>query len=151
KGALALRATAAQRDLLFLSNKLSEVQSANIKYKSQLSQLEKPSTTTQAPTLKPAMTPMPSTTIDMNPPALCKKAHNETMKLMHGTAKMQTKPRPEFTPRDLRKITAIQSGMPIPFQTMQSLLKNIERYGVDATNPNVVASMKPTDRGKQRD
>ncbi|KTC65768.1 coiled coil protein [Legionella adelaidensis] len=45
-----------------------------------------------------------------------------------------------------RMANTLRPGVPIPFQVMQNLLRNIERFGVDATKPNVAGNINPLDK-----
>lgn len=46
----------------------------------------------------------------------------------------------------LKTLNTLRPGAPIPFQVMQNLLRNIERFGVDATKPNVAGNLNPKDK-----
>lgn len=149
KDPLFLRSEAMQQDIMLLTNQLTKIQAAHAMAKS----AQDP--TQNTPTPRPSMSPHTSTQLPnpkLNNSQLTSYVHVALLMEQNKgltTNQPQLSTNPAFDPADLNAMKEfLKSGKPIPHQTMQLMLKNMERFGVDATK-SFAHSIAPIDLEKQ--
>ncbi len=152
-----------QAQKLLINNEMSQLSAMKGEYLNQLSQVDNLATNKMTPSMEPTSTPT-ATKSSPKPSNMTAATEIYRKGLMDLKAKQDNKE--NVSREDLVNLVEKAPGknkirakaylqmefvnMPrfgnIPFQTMQSMLKNLERFGVDSTKENVTSITNPFDK-----
>lgn len=154
--AINARSEAMQKEILLISNQLTKLQAARADTELAIKQLNKlaPEIATDPRSTTPVPSPKPSTsksTQTANTQVIA-QSYRHILLLMKANPTPQSVSRLESILRrpdgtidssTQAVLASIRYGQPIPQQTMNSLLKNMERLGISAYKPNVTRIPRP--------
>ncbi|OCH98914.1 hypothetical protein A8135_09125 [Legionella jamestowniensis] len=154
--AINARSEAMQKEILLISNQLTKLQAARADTELLIKQLNKlaPEIATDPRSTTPVPSPKPSTsksTQTANTQVIA-QSYRHILLLMKANPTPQSVSRLESILRrpdgtidssTQAVLASIRYGQPIPQQTMNSLLKNMERLGISAYKPNVTRIPRP--------
>ncbi|CEK11175.1 hypothetical protein [Legionella hackeliae] len=142
------RSEAMQQEILLLSNQLTKLQAARADLEVLMNQLRKEAPE-MAKSLTPVPTPQPSSKTSTN---VVTQSYRHILLLMKSNPTQQSVSRlesifrrPDGTvdPSTQALLANIRYGRPMPQQTINNLLKNMERLGISAYKPGVTSIPRP--------